>query len=90
MNKLRSIAIEERRQLITFGFAVIVFLMTLVALQFSDRGATLSRVATINHQGTNQASVQAIAPSRQSPQDSPVRSRNRALALAAATSMASR
>lgn len=38
MNRLRSIAIEEQRELTTFALAVAVFLLTLLALQVRDRG----------------------------------------------------
>ena len=45
INRLRTILIEERRQLVTLGFAIIVFLMTLVALQIHEGGSILNRVA---------------------------------------------
>ena len=45
INTLRTILIEERRQLVTLGFAIIVFLMTLVALQIHEGGSILNRVA---------------------------------------------
>jgi hypothetical protein len=82
MNKLRTIAIEERRQLITLGLAVIVFLMSLVALQIRDRSSTLNRIADANRAGTSQGIGQASSPMVL--EESPERSGNRALALAAA------
>ena len=75
MNRLRSIAIEEQRQLITFGFAVLVFLMTLLALQLHDRGSTLNRVGGANREGASHAMRQ----------DGTVSLGNRAVALAAMT-----
>jgi hypothetical protein len=39
MSRLRAIAIEEQRQLITFGFAIVVFLLTLLALQLRAGGS---------------------------------------------------
>lgn len=39
MSRLRAIAIEEQRQLITFGFAIMVFLLTLLALQLRAGGS---------------------------------------------------
>ncbi len=51
MNRLRSIAIEEQRQLITFAFAVVVFLMTLLALQLHGQGSRLKRIEGANREG---------------------------------------
>jgi hypothetical protein len=53
VNRLRSIAIEEQRQLMTFGFAVLVFLMTLVALQVHDQGSNLNRVGRANRESAS-------------------------------------
>jgi hypothetical protein len=79
MNRLRSIAIKEQRQLITFGFAVLVFLMTLLALQLHNQGAILNRVGSANRGGASHALRQdgAVSPG------------SRAVALAA-TSIESR
>jgi hypothetical protein len=73
MNRLRSIAIEEHRQLVTLGFAVIVFLMTLLALQLHGQGSTLSRVGRANREGVGHAQRLNGA----------ARPENRAVALAA-------
>jgi hypothetical protein len=81
MNKLRTITIEERRQLITLGLAVIVFLMSLVALQIRDRDSTLTRVANANRAGTSQGISQTSSPMVVEDASSV----NHALALAAAT-----
>jgi putative cell wall-binding protein len=61
MNRLRSIAIEEQRQLITFGFAVAVFLLTLLALQV--QGVRLNRINGANRYGTSSTMPQASAAS---------------------------
>lgn len=53
MNRLRSIAIEEQRQLITFAFAVAVFLLTLLAQQL--QGPSLSRIDRVDRYGTSSA-----------------------------------
>jgi hypothetical protein len=45
MSRMREIIVNERRQLITLGLAVLVFMMTLFALYFSGPRARLSRVA---------------------------------------------
>jgi hypothetical protein len=73
MNRLRAIAIEERRQLITFGFAVAVFLMTLLAFQLHGRGQTLNRVNNANRDSASRATHEygEVSPG------------NRAVALAA-------
>jgi hypothetical protein len=73
MNRLRSIAIEEQRQLMTFGFALIVFLMTLLALQLRDRGSTSNRVGSASREGASHALRQV----------GPTSCGNRAIALAA-------
>ena len=75
MNRLRSIAIEEQRQLITLGFAVLVFLMTLWALQL-HQGATLNRDVSANGASASHASIAGPA--------------NRTVALSATTSIGSR
>jgi hypothetical protein len=43
MNRVPIAAIEERRQLITFALAVLVFLMTLFAMHLRDSGSTPGR-----------------------------------------------
>jgi hypothetical protein len=77
MNRLRAIAIEEQRQLMTFGFAVLVFLMTLIALQLHNQdstfnpqgsplnreGSTLNRVSGANRGGVGHALHQDRAAS---------------------------
>ena len=63
MNRLRSIAIEEQRQLITFAFAVAVFLMTLLALQLNGQGSRLYRVEGAHRDGTNSSTRQVDAAS---------------------------
>ncbi|MBI3759588.1 MAG: hypothetical protein HY269_07530 [Deltaproteobacteria bacterium] len=45
MKTLRHVLKNERRQIVTFGFAVSVFLMTLFAQYLHDRGSTLRRIA---------------------------------------------
>ena len=77
MNRLRSIAIEEQRQLITLGFAVVVFLMTLLALQLHDRSSTPNRFGSANHEGASHAMRQ----------DGAARAGNRAVAQAVMTSI---
>jgi hypothetical protein len=73
MNRLRSIAIEERRQLITFIFAVLVFLMTLLALRLLDQGSALNRVGGANRARTSHSMRQ----------DGTLSPRDRGVALAA-------
>jgi hypothetical protein len=41
MDRARAIMIEERRQLLTLGFAVLVFIFALLALSLRDRGTRL-------------------------------------------------
>jgi|HubBroStandDraft_2_1064218.scaffolds.fasta_scaffold3335403_1 hypothetical protein len=45
MASIRDIMVSERRQLITLGLAVLVFMMTLFALNFSGPRARVARVA---------------------------------------------
>jgi hypothetical protein len=45
MASIRDMMVSERRQLITLGLAVLVFMMTLFALNFSGPRARLSRAA---------------------------------------------
>jgi hypothetical protein len=47
IHRLHNIAIEERRQLVTLGFAIVVFTMTLWALQFRDQGSTPNQVVAV-------------------------------------------
>jgi len=63
MNRLRNIAIEEQRQLITFAFAVAVFLLTLLALQLHGQGSRLNRIEGANRDGTSSAIRQEDAAS---------------------------
>lgn len=42
--------VNERRQLITLGLAVLVFMMTLFALNFSEPHARVARVAIFGGQ----------------------------------------
>jgi hypothetical protein len=73
MNRLRSITIEQHRQLVTFGFAVIVFMMTLLALQLHGQGSTLKRAGHANREGVNRVQGQG----------GPVSPENSTVALAA-------
>lgn len=61
MNKVRAIAIEEQRQLITFGFAVMVFLMTLFALRLHDDGTRLGRAGIADRERVSHAMRQGAA-----------------------------
>lgn len=63
MNRLRSIAIEEQRQLMTFAFAVVVFLLTLLALQLHGQSSKLTRVDGNNHYSASSATPQGGAAS---------------------------
>ena len=51
MNRLRTIAIEEQRQLLTFAFALAVFMLTLLALQLHGRRHALNRTADTKRTG---------------------------------------
>ena len=73
MNKLRTIVVDEQRQLITFGFAVLVFLMTLFAQYLHNQGAMLGRVGSVGDQHASHASRH----------DGSANYGNRAIALAA-------
>jgi hypothetical protein len=77
MNRLRAIAIEEQRQLITLGFAVVVFLMTLLALQVHGRGSQFSRLGSATRDAARPATHM----------DGGASLGNRAVALAAAPTM---
>jgi len=63
MNRLRSIAIEEQRQLMTFAFAVVVFLLTLLALQLHGQSSKLTRVDGNNQNSASSATLQGGAAS---------------------------
>lgn len=80
MNRVRAIAIEEQRQLLTFGFAVLVFLMTLFALRLHDNGSRLGRAGIADRERASHAMRQGGTAI---PGD-------RAVALTAVTSMGSR
>ena len=41
MDRARAIMIEERRQLLTLGLAVLIFMFALLALNLRDRGTRL-------------------------------------------------
>lgn len=56
MNKLHAMVVDEQRQLITFGFAVLVFLMTLFAQHLHNQGSTLGRVGSAGDQHASHAS----------------------------------
>jgi hypothetical protein len=53
MNRLRAIAIEEQHQLVTFAFAIVVFMLTLLALQLRGRGPIFDGVGNANRDGTS-------------------------------------
>jgi hypothetical protein len=76
MNRIRDIALEEQRQLLTFGLAIVVFLMTLFALQLRNQDSTLNRVGNANREAVSHALRQ---------QDVVVSARSRAVALAASS-----
>jgi hypothetical protein len=62
MGRLRNIAIEERRQLITLAFAVMVFMMTLWAMQLRDQGIMPNRVVgRASEQGPSPAASASLA-----------------------------
>ena len=75
MNRLRTIAIEEQRQLLTFAFALAVFMLTLLALQLHGRRHALNRTADTKRAGAAM------------PRESQMTPPNRAIALVTAPSL---
>jgi hypothetical protein len=53
---LRDVLKNERRQIVTFGFAVSVFLMTLFAQYLHDQGSMLNRMAIAGARNSGEVS----------------------------------
>ena len=64
MKMLRAVLNDERRQIVTFGFAVSVFLMTLFAQYLQDQGSTLNRMAIAGARNSGEVSRAEVSPDR--------------------------
>jgi hypothetical protein len=62
METLRDVLKNERRQIVTFGFAVSVFLMTLFAQYLHDQGPASGRMAIEGARNRAEVSQAVVSP----------------------------